>query len=202
MASNRLVIAALVVAVLLVGAGGVYLMRERLGLSSRPVLVGQPTPISQPIDPRLAPPVPQPVAEQFEKWRVQCVQDTQSRQFCRAEQVVAGADGAAQLAIFASPPAAGRAAQAVIVPPWAVLIDRGLTLQIDAQSRFNVPIISCRPTGCWAEFPIDDTVLEQLRHGTTLQVAMVAADGAPIVIAVPLAGFAPAYERLLQKSSR
>jgi len=133
---------------------------------------------------------------------VQCVQDAQSRQLCRAEQLLTGTDSVPHLAVFVTAPANGRPAQAIIVPPWAVLIDRGLTLQVDAQPRFTVPIISCQPTGCWSEFTINAAVLGQLRQGTTLQVAMVAADGAPVLIPVPLAGLAAAYERLLQTAGR
>jgi invasion protein IalB len=207
--SNRLALAALVaVALLLVVGGGIYLFGGWLGLTGGADPAAPATSVSLPpavpsAVPSASPPaapVPQPVAELFEKWRVQCAQDAQSRQRCRADQVVVGQNGVPQLAIYATPPLAGRAAQALIVPPWGILIDRGLSLQIDAQSRFTVPIVSCQPSGCWAEFPLDDTLLGAMRQGTTLQVAMVGANGEPVVVAVPLAGFAAAYDRLLQKN--
>jgi invasion protein IalB len=200
LARNRIVIAAAIVAVLVAGAAAVYLLRAPLGLSGGPAPAGKTISGAPPAALRM--PVPQPVAEQFDKWRVQCVQDAESRQLCRAEQVIVGTDGVPQLAVFATAPAAGRPAQVVIVPPWAVLIDRGLTLQVDAQPRFSVPIVSCQPSGCWSDFPLGDALLGQLRQGTTLQVAVIAADGGPMVIAVPLAGFGPAYERLLQSGPR
>lgn len=207
-----MVLAALVAAALVVVGGGIYLLRDTLGLASRTAPTAQPAgqPTGQPAGqsgnrppPSAASsPVPQPVAEIFEKWRVQCVQDAQSRQLCRAEQLIVGPDGVPQLAIYASPPLAGRVAQGMIVPPWGVLIDRGLTMQVDARPRFTAPIVSCQATGCWSEFSLDDALLGQMRQGTALQVTMIAANGQPVVVAVPLAGFAAAYDRLLQKNGR
>ncbi len=202
-----MVLAALVAAALIVVGGGIYLLRDPLGLSSRtatPIAqpAGQPTPRPQPPAAPPSSPVPQPVAEIFEKWRVQCVQDAQSRQLCRAEQLIVGKDGVPQLAIYASPPLAGRVAQAMIVPPWGLLVERGLTMQVDARPRFTAPIVSCQATGCWSEFSLDDALLGQMRQGTALQVTMIAANGEPVVVVVPLAGFAAAYDRLLQKNGR
>lgn len=203
MVRNRLVLAALVAAaLLLVVGGGLYLFGGWLGLTGDVVPAAPTTSVSLPPAAAPAAPVPQPVAELFEKWRVQCVQDAQSRQRCRADQVVVGDNGVPQLAIYATPPLAGRAAQAMIVPPWGILVDRGLGLQIDARPRFTVPIVSCQPSGCWGEFPLDDALLGVMRQGTTLQVAMVGANGEPVTVAIPLAGFAAAYDRLLQKNGR
>jgi invasion protein IalB len=204
---NRLVLAALVAAaLLLVVGGGLYLFGGWLGLTDDAGSAAPTTSVSlPPATPSAAPPtapVPQPVAELFEKWRVQCVQDAQSRQRCRADQVVVSQNGVPQLAIYATPPLAGRAAQALIVPPWGILIERGLSLQIDARPRFTAPIVSCQPSGCWAEIPLDDALLGVMRQGTTLQVAMVGANGDPVTVAIPLAGFAAAYDRLLQKDGR
>lgn len=200
MVRNRIVLAALIVVALIVVGGGLYLFGGSLGLGGDGAPAAPTTSVSLPPAAAPAAPIPQPVAELFQNWRVQCIQNAQSRQLCRADQLVVGKDGVPQLAIYASPPLAGRAAQAIVVPPWGVLIDRGLTLQIDSRQRFTAPILSCQPTGCLAEFALDDAVLGQMRQGSSLQVAMVAANGEPVVVTVPLAGFGAAYDRLLQKT--
>ena len=160
---------------------------------------------SMPLPPRPAstaplPQVPQPLAETFGQWRVWCELDVQSRENCRAEHVLASQDGKAQLAVVAYPAKAGAPARMRIMPPWGVLIERGLAVRVDALPIVQVPIRSCLPSGCQAELTLSEGLLGAMRTGTEMKVAVVTADGKPLSTDVPLAGLADAYARISGKS--
>lgn len=147
------------------------------------------------------PQVPQPLAETFGPWRVWCELDVQSREDCRAEQVLASQDGKAQLAVVAYPAKAGTPARLRIMPPWGVLIEAGLAVRVDALPVVQVPIRSCLPSGCQAEMTLNEGLIGAMRAGTELKIAVVTADGKPVSTSVPLSGFADAYSRISGKSA-
>ncbi|MGE0152937.1 MAG: invasion associated locus B family protein [Reyranellaceae bacterium] len=147
--------------------------------------------------------VPQPVPENFEKWTLRCFQDAKGNQACRIETVVREQNNRPQLAVVVRPPAAAdQPAVATVTPPWGVLLARGIDLQVDTQPAVRVPIRTCLPTGCLADFSLIESLNNQWQKGTTLKLTMAAADGQSLTIEVPLAGYPKAYARLLEKSKR
>ena len=178
------------------------------GSTQRPAPKGSTTGAASPVPlpPRPVgaaplPQVPQPLAETFGPWRVWCELDVQSRENCRAEQVLASQDGKAQLAVVAYPARAGTPARLRIMPPWGVLIEAGLAVRVDALPVVQVPIRNCLPSGCQAEMTLSEGLIGAMRAGTELKIAVVTADGKPVSTSVPLSGFADAYSRISGKSA-
>ena len=172
-----------------------------LGLGQ--VAQAQQRPAQQPAAAARPATVPQPVPETFEKWTLRCFQDAKGVQACRLESVVLEANNRPQLAVTVRPPAdATQPPVATVTPPWGVLLARGIDMQVDGQQAMRIPVRTCLPTGCLADFSLIDTINGQWQKGTTLKLTMAAANGQPLSIDVPLAGFPKAYARLLEKSKR
>ena len=220
--SNVLIIAAGLVLLAALGAGAYYFgvldndspAARPPGTQAQPAPGGQAVPLTgrpqgaaapnaarpRPSGPPL--PVPQPLAETFGGWRVQCMLDVQSRQDCRAEYVVRGDNRQAQLAVVVRAGANGGPGRLGVLPPWGVLIQPGLAVRVDTGPTVRIPIATCQPTGCQAETALTDGFLGALRQGTTLNIGMTTSDNRAAGAAVPLEGFADAYARLLEKASR
>jgi len=146
--------------------------------------------------------VPQPLAEKFAEWRVWCTLDVQSRETCRAEQVLKDRDGKAQVGVVVFPAAAGAPARMRIVPPWGVLIEAGVAVRIDTAPAQQVPIRNCLPTGCQAELTLSDSQLQAMRTGTELKIGVITAERNPLSTSMPLAGFSDAYSRIASKTGK
>ncbi|MDF3072619.1 MAG: Invasion associated locus [Alphaproteobacteria bacterium] len=168
----------------------------------RPAAAQPAAPAQQPAAARPAV-VPQPVPETFEKWTLRCFQDAKGAQACRIETVVLEANNRPQLAVTVRPPAdASQPSVATVTPPWGVLLARGIDMQVDLQQAMRIPVRTCLPTGCLADFSLIDAINTQWQKGTTLKLTMAAANGQSLSIDVPLAGYLKAYARLLEKSKR
>ncbi len=148
-------------------------------------------------------PIPQPVAEVFGNWRVQCVLNVDGREECRAEQLMAAPDGQIHLAVIIHAPLGQRPVQLRVLPPWGVLIRAGLAVRVDSLPAFDVPILTCYPTGCQAETALAETHVQALRNGANLLIGMISSeDGRAMTTTVPLKGFAQAYARMTETTSR
>lgn len=165
--------------------------------SSSPIALSQLRPQSPP-----AAVVPQPIPETFGRWQVHCVLDLRSREDCRAEQIVIGPDGQAQIGVvIRSHPAPGPAKLSVI-PPWGILISAGVAGQVDSLPAFDMPIAFCLAAGCQADLVLSEALLQSLQTGADLHLLMIAADGGILRATVPLAGFAQAHRRMTERQDR
>jgi len=180
--------------------------RPATTIPSSPSAVAQAAPAAAPAAPAAAPrpaAVPQPVPEAFEKWSLRCFQDAKGAQSCRIETVVREQNNRPQLVVSVRPPSAeNQPSVATVTPPWGILLARGIDMQVDAQPALRVAVRTCLPTGCLADFSLIDVMAAQWQKGTVLKLTMAAANGQPLTIEVPLAGYAKAYARLIEKSKQ
>ncbi len=147
--------------------------------------------------------VPQPVPEVFDKWSLRCYQDAKGAQSCRIETIVREQNNRPQLAVTVRPPREdNQPSIATVTPPWGILLARGIDMQVDAQPALRIGVRTCLPTGCLADFSLIDVMAAQWQKGTTLKLTMAAANGQSLTIEVPLAGYAKAYARLLEKAKQ
>jgi invasion protein IalB len=160
-----------------------------------PPAVGGSSPLvlSQP-----APPVPQLLPETFGNWQVHCVLDLRSRETCRAEQILPGADGQIRLAVVIRSPAAQNPARLSVIPPWGILISVGIAAKVDALPAFEMPVVLCLPAGCRADADLSDALFRALQAGTNLHFVMIAADGQVMTETLPLSGFDQAWRRMAE----
>jgi len=147
--------------------------------------------------------VPQPVPEVFDKWSLRCFQDAKGTQSCRIETIIREQNNRPQLAVTVRPPREdNQPSIATITPPWGILLARGIDMQVDAQPALRIGVRTCLPSGCLADFSLIDVMAAQWQRGTMLKLTMAAANGQALTIEVPLAGYAKAYARLLEKSKQ
>ena len=220
--SLKAAIAVLSVGGMLLVASGSIGLNEAQAQARQPVDTRQPIVAQAPQRPAAQPPaaqppaaapaapaaprpaaVPQPVPETFDKWVLRCFQDAKGAQSCRIETIVREQNNRPQLAVTVRPPAAeNQPPVATVTPPWGILLARGIDMQVDALPALRVAVRTCLPTGCLADFSLIETMAAQWQKGTTLKLTMAAANGQPLSIEVPLAGYPKAYARLMEKSKR
>lgn len=83
-----------------------------------------------------------------------------------------------------------------IIAPMNVFLPNGVSLKIDQTDVGRVGFVRCAPSGCIADAPIEDQLLEQLKAGkiATLVVYMTPYEGLRNLFS--LDGFRDGYERL------
>ncbi|XBY43153.1 invasion associated locus B family protein [Methyloraptor flagellatus] len=83
-----------------------------------------------------------------------------------------------------------------VLAPLGVLIPSGLGLKIDAADIGRTPFVRCLPNGCIAEVVIDDTLMGQLRTGTTATFSIFQTPEEGIGIPISLASFGEGFDKL------
>jgi invasion protein IalB len=160
-------------------------------------------PLPRPAPPHSATaPVPQPVPETIGSWQLHCVLDLRSHEACRAEQILTGPDGQSLLGVTIRPPLAQSPAKLSVTPPWGIRISAGVAGRVDSLPAFEMPVVFCQATGCHAETDLSDALSQALQTGTNLHLVMIAAEGEIVRATVPLAGFAQAHRRMVERANR
>ena len=83
-----------------------------------------------------------------------------------------------------------------VFAPLGVLLPRGLGLSIDNKSLGPVPFVRCSMYGCYAQIPLEDKLIEQLKSGKQAVFVIYQTEESGIGIPVSLAGFGQAIAAL------
>lgn len=83
-----------------------------------------------------------------------------------------------------------------VFAPLGVLLPRGLGLTIDDKSVGPVPFVRCSMFGCYAQIPLEDKLIDQLKSGKQAVFIIYQTEEAGIGIPVSLAGFGKAIAAL------
>lgn len=83
-----------------------------------------------------------------------------------------------------------------VFAPLGVLLPRGLGLSIDNKSIGPVPFVRCSMYGCYAQIPLEDKLIDQLKAGKQAVFVIYQTEEAGIGIPVSLAGFGQAIAAL------
>lgn len=83
-----------------------------------------------------------------------------------------------------------------VFAPLGVLLPRGLGLSIDDKSVGPVPFVRCSMFGCYAQIPLEEKLIDQLRNGKQAVFIIYQTEEAGIGIPVSLAGFGKAIAAL------
>ncbi|QKC82033.1 invasion associated locus B family protein [Mesorhizobium sp. NZP2077] len=144
---------------------------------------------------------PSSLREVYQDWSVACsVQD--NARVCSLSQDQVQKNGQRLLAVEIQRRADGSTV-ATLLLPFGILLDSGVTLQIDDQppsspQRFR----TCLPTGCIAVFSIDRSVLGKLRGGEVLKLNVTTDAETPLTFPVSLHGLTAALDRMVALSAR
>jgi invasion protein IalB len=134
--------------------------------------------------------------ETYQDWLVACVQKKTKR--CALSQQQSQENGRRVLGVEIVPGPDGKTATGILVLPFGLALDAGVTLQIDdkpaeAPLRFS----TCLSGGCLVPLSFDEAFLSALRAGEALKATAKAFDGGQAVsLSVSLKGFSAAFDRV------
>jgi invasion protein IalB len=133
--------------------------------------------------------------ETFGDWQVACmVQGAEKHCATTQEQV----NQQSHQRVFAVEiGSAGEKLEGVLLMPFGLSLDRGISLQIDDQPA--QPVLrfrTCLPGGCLVPLTFDAKTAALLRSGTTLKAKAVAEGGPEQVYTISLKGFSQAIDRV------
>jgi invasion protein IalB len=78
--------------------------------------------------------------------------------------------------------------------PLGLLLQPGVRFAVDTQQATPGKYAVCFPNGCFAEAQVQDAFVNSLKKGTTLNVSVQNQVSREVTFAVPLAGFAKAFD--------
>ena len=129
-------------------------------------------------------------------WVVSCVQ--QEAKNCSLSQSQVDKNTRKRVLAIELGAPAGDVVNGVLVLPFGLLLDQGVTLQVDeAEPGPPLRFHTCVPAGCVVRLSFAGPALEALRAGTTLKVNGAAAEnGSPVAFSISLSGLTSALERV------
>lgn len=141
------------------------------------------------------------LSETHGDWQVNCrmvtVEDTGQKQ-CALTQRQVNQQGQNVLAVeFATN---GDGLSGAIVLPFGLAVTEPVTLAVDEGEATVLPFSTCVPAGCLVPVDVTDDMRAALRSGSTLAISAQGLDGSPISLAVSLAGFGSAANRVAELS--
>jgi invasion protein IalB len=83
-----------------------------------------------------------------------------------------------------------------VVAPMGVLLPSGLGLKIDQMDVGRAGFVRCLPTGCVAEVVMDETLIKQMRAGTTATFIIFQTPEEGIGFPMSLKGFGDGFDKL------
>ncbi|MDN3524212.1 invasion associated locus B family protein [Halomonas sabkhae] len=134
--------------------------------------------------------------QQFQDWQVVCPQDA-SQGPCTMNQVITNNDSDQPMmrVVLADPPQAERPVMTFLVP-LGVRLAPGLQLGVDGGEPVQFPYQVCQQQGCRADIPLQSSLLQSLRGGTTATLSLMAPNGQRMDLDISLMGFTDAMAQL------
>lgn len=144
---------------------------------------------------------PSSLREVFQDWSVAC-SVRENAKTCSLSQDQVQQNGQRLLAVELQRRADG-SATATLLLPFGILLDAGITPQIDdqpplSQQRFR----TCLPTGCIAVFSIDPPTLAKMRRGSVLKLNVTTDAETQLTFPVSLGGLTSALDRMAALNAR
>ena len=93
-------------------------------------------------------------------------------------------------------PAEPRKATMMLQVPPNLFLPAGVTLRVDDGRALQLPLQTCDARGCYAGLPVSADLLESLKKGSRLHLAIQTVRRDKIDIIVPLKGFTAGYQKI------
>lgn len=134
--------------------------------------------------------------ETFQAWDVRCPEEA-ANGACEMTQLVNSPENGKPIlrVVMGYPPEIDTAAM-VFILPLGTRLAPGVQLQVDDGEPKAFPFQICLEQGCRADFPVNDTLRNQLRSGSTATVSLIGPRGDRIDLPVSLQGFTDADNRI------
>jgi len=134
----------------------------------------------------------------FNDWQIRC--DTppgaQGKQCALIQSVTAEDRANVGITVIVLKTADQKSRLMRVVAPMGVLLPSGLGLKIDQMDVGRAGFVRCLPTGCVAEVVMDDTLIKQLRTGTTATFIIFQTPEEGIGFPMSLKGFGDGFDKL------
>lgn len=136
----------------------------------------------------------QAISETFQDWMMACVSPDSSKRCTISQQQADAKSGQRILAVELQPK--GDKVEGLMILPFGLLIDNGVTLKIGETSLGSLRFKTCLPQGCIVPFSLDAKSLALMRAGTApLSIAAFNDGRQPLTFSVSAKGFGPALDR-------
>lgn len=143
------------------------------------------------------------VKEKIGDWQIVC-QEVNSQELCFIEQFVVNKDGEAMVRMrvrkLPEPQVVGAQtilAEAQFLVPLNMFLPAEMGLRIDENQTLRTPYTRCVTIGCFAQPPLSETLVRQLKEGSKAAVIMATGPGQPSLNAsMSLTGFTAAFDKL------
>ncbi|HET7314601.1 invasion associated locus B family protein [Salinisphaera sp.] len=134
----------------------------------------------------------------YEDWEVRCPKSGDQNQ-CEMTQLVESPQSGKPImrVVMGYPPQIDSAAM-IFILPLGTRLAPGVQLSVDGDQARRFPFQICLAQGCRADFPIEDSLLNKLKHGQTAQVTIIGPKGDQIDLKVSLSGFTAANDAIAQ----
>ncbi len=93
-------------------------------------------------------------------------------------------------------PADTRRPVVMIRLPLGLSLEGGVTIDVDGAGARSLPLQTCDPSGCYAGAPLPAEFAAMMSAGKTLARVFSGLDKTPVRVALPLAGFASAFDAI------
>ncbi|WP_040481155.1 invasion associated locus B family protein [Vreelandella boliviensis] len=135
--------------------------------------------------------------ESFQDWEVRCQRNAEEPAPCAMSQLVTHPDSDQPLmqVILDYPPQIDDPVMSFFVP-LGVRLAAGLQLSVDNGEPIQFPYQVCQEQGCRADAPIEASMLQQLRSGSTATLSMIDPRGERMDLDISLIGFTDASTRI------
>lgn len=143
-----------------------------------------------------------PLEKSFADWVLQC-QEIENGLPCQIRHRIVDGSSNTQVLAFSivySPDNKAHGLQLVV--PLDFLLERGLSLVIDAYRVDDIPVSYCETSGCIVEARLDEVAVEAFKSGETSHVHMTARDGRRIGLPFSLKGFTAAEKALRKETNK
>lgn len=134
--------------------------------------------------------------QQFQDWEVICPQDA-SQGPCTMNQIITNADSNQPMmrVVIANPPQIDNPVMTFLMP-LGVRLAPGLQLSVDNGKPVQFPYQVCQQQGCRADLPLQPSLLQSLRGGTTATLSLIAPNGQRMDTDISLMGFTDAMSQI------
>ncbi|MGO2241423.1 MAG: invasion associated locus B family protein [Halomonas sp.] len=135
--------------------------------------------------------------QSFQDWEVSCPSASGQQQGCTMNQIVNNPDSNEPLmrAIVGHSSQIDSPVMAFVMP-LGVNLASGMQLQVDNNEPVGFPYQFCQEQGCRADLPLEPSMLQQLRGGTTATVSAISPDGQRLDMDMSLMGFTSASREI------
>lgn len=133
---------------------------------------------------------------QYQDWEVRCLQSASPKK-CQMNQLInnPNSDKPIMRVLMEYPPQIDTAAMAFILPLGTRLVP-GLQISVPDSEPVRIPFQVCLQNGCRANLRVQDTLLANMKQGTSFTVTLVGPRGRKIALPVSLMGFTAANDAI------